>query len=529
MQHRPRLHERDGTYYFRAKVPEDLLPHYKSREVKFSLKTRDRQKAWQLTQIESIRLDQEFAMHRAKQTRASADLMVLTQIDDAFITGVCTAFLRDSLDSDIALRTSEFGDVENALRKESQAEHVQMLRKAMATGRTEVVDTILRVFLRHSGYELRVPDADYKRLAYAFLQAYVKGHQNIMLRDDGEIVETEMLAPASKLLAPPVTRTATPRVTWTQVFDQWRSATTRRPKTVDEFERILKSLEQFVPGKTPDALVKRDIIAFRDHLQASQQSKTVDKKISIIRTLFRLAVRDDLLGADPTEGVVVSLPKTQKKARTAFTIDDLNAVFGSKFFKPAAIGREEFGAAAYWIPLIGLYSGARIEEIAQLRVSELKTDATHGSYLDITDEGMDSQVKTAASRRRVPIHAALAQAGLLDYAASLKRTSGYLFPELRPDKYGRRSSAFSKFFNGYLRKSLGITDKRKVFHSFRHTFKHIGRELGIPEDVHDALTGHASSSEARRYGNDEFPLAPLFDAIRTYQVVGLKPVAEYSR
>jgi integrase len=34
-------------------------------------------------------------------------------------------------------------------------------------------------------------------------------------------------------------------------------------------------------------------------------------------------------------------------------------------------------------------------------------------------------------------------------------------------------------------------DKRKVFHSFRHSFKDACRDSGIPVDVHEAITGHA--------------------------------------
>jgi hypothetical protein len=58
MKHRPRLLSRNGTYYFRAKIPTDLLPHYApKREIKFSLKTTDKKKAWQLAQAASLRLD----------------------------------------------------------------------------------------------------------------------------------------------------------------------------------------------------------------------------------------------------------------------------------------------------------------------------------------------------------------------------------------------------------------------------------------------------------------------------------------
>ncbi len=39
------LHRRNSTYYFRAKVPLDLQDLYRRREIKFSLKTRDKREA----------------------------------------------------------------------------------------------------------------------------------------------------------------------------------------------------------------------------------------------------------------------------------------------------------------------------------------------------------------------------------------------------------------------------------------------------------------------------------------------------
>jgi integrase len=72
-----------------------------------------------------------------------------------------------------------------------------------------------------------------------------------------------------------------------------------------------------------------------------------------------------------------------------------------------------------------------------------------------------------------------------------------------------------KWFQRFLRapSGLGIRDPRLVFHSFRHTFKTLCRAAVIPEDVHDALTGHLSASVSRTYG--EMPLAPLVAAMAT--------------
>lgn len=517
MYRHPRLQKRGNFYYFRAKVPVDLLACYEGTEIKFSLRTRDQQIAWQRVQLESLRLDREFDERRKSAVQDTAPLTVITSIDDDFIAKLKASFLRDSLDCDTDLRTSPFGEVDYELRQEHLEQQLAALRQANRTGDTSLIEGLLKVFLRSQGYELRLPDRDYRRLSLAFLQGYTKTIQSIALRDEGELVEPEVLAPSSSLLPRPTARPVLAQITWNQLFEKWRNATVRRAKTADEFQRILKAFESFTKGMSPAEVGKRQVLDFRDHLLAEKQtSKTVDKKISILRTLFRVAVHDELLPADPTAGVLVAMPKTAKRPRTGFTSDELGTIFGAALFQRGAVAGCKFGPAEFWLPLIGLYTGARIEEIAQLRVKEIRRHAALGYFFHITDEGEDSAVKNESSRRRVPIHQSLLNAGLLAYAEAVPEQDGYLFPTLTPDKYQRRSSGYGKEFGKFLRDELKILDRRKVFHSFRHLFKHRCRELGISEDVHDAITGHTSASEARSYGNDEYPLEPLFAALAAF-------------
>lgn len=114
-------------------------------------------------------------------------------------------------------------------------------------------------------------------------------------------------------------------------------------------------------------------------------------------------------------------------------------------------------------------------------------------------------MKTRTSVRKVPVHPELRRLGFLSYVARVQASAGSeatLWPLLRSAKGRARTAAFSQWFGNYLRrKPLSITDRRKVFHSFRHLFKDMCRDAGLSEDVHDALTGHASGkSVGRSYG-----------------------------
>lgn len=174
MYRHPRLHRRGDTYYFRAKVPVDLIACYPGAEIKFSLRTRDRQVAWQRVQIESLRLDREFEERRKSAVQNPEPLTVVTCIDDEFIAKLKASFLRDSLDCDTDLRTSPFGEVDYELRQEHLEQQLAALKQANRTGDTSLIEGLLKIFLRSQGYELRLPDRDYRRLSLAFLQGYTK-------------------------------------------------------------------------------------------------------------------------------------------------------------------------------------------------------------------------------------------------------------------------------------------------------------------------------------------------------------------
>lgn len=76
-----------------------------------------------------------------------------------------------------------------------------------------------------------------------------------------------------------------------------------------------------------------------------------------------------------------------------------------------------------------------------------------------------------------------------------------LWPALDIEREAHAAVAWSKWFTRFLRKTVGIEDSKKVFHSFRHTFKRMARDAGLPEEMHDAITGHAGGGGVGRgYG-----------------------------
>src|SRR4029453_4449371 len=124
-----------------------------------------------------------------------------------------------------------------------------------------------------------------------------------------------------------------------------------------------------------------------------------------------------------------------------------------------------YTAADYWLPWLGLYTAARLEELGQLRTGDVKHE-NDVDYFAI-EPGDGKRVKTKSSRRCVPIHPELIKLGFLGFVDGQRRAGGArLFPELKATSYGSVTAGWSKFWSRHTR-ALGVGDPRKVFHSFR--------------------------------------------------------------
>jgi integrase len=105
--------------------------------------------------------------------------------------------------------------------------------------------------------------------------------------------------------------------------------------------------------------------------------------------------------------------------------------------------------------------------------------------------------KNTRSKRLVPIHKHLVDLGFLDHVERLRQKGqARLFPDWEPE------DTVNRWFLRTYRDEVGIADKRKVFHSFRHTLKTKLASYGVNRDVSDLITGHKDQSVAAVYIGD---------------------------
>ncbi|MGR5452105.1 site-specific integrase [Vibrio sp. PNB22_3_1] len=219
------------------------------------------------------------------------------------------------------------------------------------------------------------------------------------------------------------------------------------------------------------------------------------RKTSVV---FSYAIELGIIDSNPHVGVRVATAekKTEASEGKGYTDSEMHRLFQADIFNDAN-ARKPYGMACYWVPLLCRYTGARLEEMSQLHKSDVSQSDSGIHYLNIR-RGEGQSVKNNSSLRHVPIPAHLIELGFLDYVAE---SVGFLFPELKENKYGKKSAALSKWWGQTVR-SLGIHTTQPA-HAFRHTFKTAIRRLGIADTVSDAITGHTPVGVGGSYGTVE--------------------------
>jgi len=348
------------------------------------------------------------------------------------------------------------------------------------------------------------------------LRAYRAAHADIVKRDEGHDVLTPALPAKAPAAAPVYLR---------DVYARWKDVKKRSPDTLLACERALALFEQ-QSGNTPVQQITRGQgDEFRAWLQTlGTSSKTAHDRITWVKSLLRYAFRDlELIQRQPWDGIDVK--HRTEKPRGVWTEDEMNAFFSLPLFNAYELPKDpKAGAdAAYWIPILGLFTGARVGELGQLRVADVLASSA-GTSLRITDEAEGATVKSDAGHREVPLHSELIRLGFLDYVAAIKKSGAdSLWPAMRFRK-GKPGAYFSDWVNPF-HKTATKNKGAPVFHELRHSARTALTEAGVDASIKDRITGHAikGSTGTRVYEHPTEVVRRSVELIR-YRGVKLKRI-----
>ncbi|WP_246228455.1 site-specific integrase [Pseudomonas nitroreducens] len=565
----PFKHPTSGVFYLRRRVPDELRSVL-GREYKRSLKTRDPSEAKARFAAEYSKSEEAFSIARAQlagtESLGHRDIQQLAArwfrrcLDEMERTGEFRTCL---MPGTITTWESPFGPVEEQewislrealdtgsetdidaealsnARQTLKAEHIP-LPAANSTTRSALVAAFRDHLLRLSDLAKQRHEGDW------LAKVDLIDQQPLDIRRQGNTQTTKLLACFESYAK-------------AKTLDDGDNRSTR--KTLDEFRSTIRRFTELFGDMQVDKITRGTVQNYRAKLaempvktkgaakltaqalidKAKAESlpllstATIRNRLRALSAVLGYAVRMDWIKENPVEasGVAKAASKTAvtkgARRRKDYTATELQEIFSSPVFTHAGWQppRQDFGKAWYWLPLLMYYTGARREELAQLAAADVMRDEAGVPYLSILATHEEAPrgpstptdgrtVKTEGSRRRVPLHPDLIHLGFLEYADNLP-PRGQLFPHLKASPAGFYGANWGKAWAKYLREVAHISSPASPSHGFRHTLKTLSRGAGIPEDIHDAITGHSDGSVSRDYGT--MPLSRIVEELAKYPSV----------
>lgn len=235
---------------------------------------------------------------------------------------------------------------------------------------------------------------------------------------------------------------------------------------------------------------------------APMSKSTISVKVGRLIAVLAQAVRDGDIPYNPADGLTVRVSAEEKAATKGipYTKADLEAIFAHPIFSTKPWTHRA------WLPVLAMYTGTRVEELAALLVEDVKQ--IEGVWvLDLSPFDKSGRrvkrIKNFYSRRMIPIHKEIIDAGFLTHLEERKAAGDrQLWPDLKEVDGRRVGDAFSGWWSDQ-RPVFGISDFRKNFHSFRHLFADLAEAAGLSVKTSFRLTGHSLGGlgAGGRYGN----------------------------
>ncbi|RWP12306.1 MAG: hypothetical protein EOR00_27170 [Mesorhizobium sp.] len=285
----------------------------------------------------------------------------------------------------------------------------------------------------------------------------------------------------------------------------WREskAAGRKPSTYDSYRNAFAYLAQFLEHNDASKVTARDVIAFKDHRLSTPSPKTgkmvsaktvKDSNLSALKVVFDWGVANGLLSHNPATGVTLKVAKPARTRSKGFSDGEAKTILSGALAHEQGQESWKTFQAKRWIPWLCAFTGARVGELAQLRKQDVfMRDSTW--IIHITPEA--GTVKTNDSRD-VPLHQQLIDLG---FPAFVKEAGGghlFLNVDVSEDSRGARrglKNRLAEFGRSF------VADPRVApNHGWRHRFKTIGMEAGIPHRILDAIQGQAPRTVAETYG-----------------------------
>lgn len=278
---------------------------------------------------------------------------------------------------------------------------------------------------------------------------------------------------------------------------------------VNDFKDMPNENANGVKEKLRGKTYREWIKLVRDENLEKASDTTTKNKLIGINAFLKFAVDLEFLDKSRLNHSKIKFKKS--KRRKDFRVEQLQALFNSSWYKEDLEKNLENNPSRIWLPLILLYSGARLNEIAQLKTKQIiKRDGVF--VFNVKEEDTDQNLKNESSTRKIPIHDKILELGFLEFLEAQKQNKvENLFSDLYYTKAKGYGQSFGKVFNKYKRNWLERETLEKILnrqilldlHSFRHTLASALRRGRVSEEHIGVMLGH-ELNQTQNYGKQAY-------------------------
>lgn len=493
-----------GIWWYRRRVPEDLLAEYGKREIKFSLRTRDEGEARRISVERDAAFTAEFAHLRGRTV----------QVPPRIVQAIAGEFYRATYDTYRDYPTPMAG-VQLAYRMWlcKDAEGIHPVAPPQVTSPIQSLDALhgdqLRSFLTRRG--IAVCGSSWKALLRACNVAVMQALARVMRELDGDYApdpaagrfppfsEADLILLRDRIHNPLVA-----------LFDQYAKERLLAPRTIRRYRPIIEMFETWIGPDKISSVQPEHVRAWRDELLKRLSPGTVrDVYLAACGALYNWLHREMDWPTNPFEQVFIKVPKRHKIRQKSFTIDEMRCILGATL-KVDVAGKGRLGLALRWAPWICAYTGARISEVMRLRGIDLRWQEE--------DWILNFESTKEKTPRFVPVHRDLLKQGIVPALGTVRPDFIFIEPPRDNEDEILKANAMSIRIAEWVR-DIGVTDPHvQPNHAWRHRMRTILRRVADRES-RDAILGHAPDCVGVEYGEyDVATLRRIFDAIPTIPI-----------
>ena len=291
------------------------------------------------------------------------------------------------------------------------------------------------------------------------------------------------------------------------LFDGYVGERNPAPATVKAWKRQLDAFIAFLGHQDASMVSTANVVAWKEHLLSGAHAggrpltaKTVkDTYLSVIKTVYRWGCDNGKVRDNPAQRVTVLAPRRMITREKGLNDREAKMILLATQTLPPAKLSSQRALARRWVPWVCAYTGARVNEITQLRAEDV-FKVNRVWVIRITPEAGSTKSHQA---RVVALHPHLIEQGFPEIVQGRK---GPLFFDPARHRGGSNGNPQYKKVGEYLanwvRHEIGVNDPAvQPNHGWRHRFKTQARLANMDPEIRDVIQGHSPRTVGETYGD----------------------------